>query len=152
VGSGPFVEQRFDEAFGFAVCLWAADAGVAGSQSASYELVVPGALEAFAVVGQDFVELDPVAAVDGAAAVEEVERVGGCLARVELGVGEPCAVVDANEEVVPAGAAAAAVGQTCLRVAGSFDPAELFDVDVDQLTGLAAFVADHRLSELRVKA
>jgi hypothetical protein len=110
------------------------------------ELLVPGALEAFAVVGQDFVEFDPEMAVALAAAVEEVECVGGCLARVELGVGDPCAVVDADEEVVPARLAAAAVGQTCLRVAGSFDPAELFDVDVDQLARPFALVADHRLS------
>jgi len=141
-----------DEAFGFAVCLGSADAGVAWGESVLLELLVPGALEAFAVVCQDLVEFDPVAAVDGTAALEEVERVGGRLAWVELGVGEPCAVVDADEEVVPARLAAASVGQACLWVTGSFDPAELLDVDVDQLTGPGALVADHRLWEPRVEA
>jgi hypothetical protein len=132
--------------------LGTADAGVAGSESLLGELLVPAALEAFAVVGEDFLEFDPVAAVAVAAACEEVECVGGCFGRVELGVGDACSVVDADEEVVPAGAAATAVGQACLQVAGSFDPAELFDVDVYEFAGPLPLVAEHRFGCMGVEA
>jgi hypothetical protein len=148
VGADPAVEECLDEAFGFAVCLWAADAGVARGDAALF----PGALEAFAVVGEDLFDLDAVAAVEAAAAVEEVEGVGGCFGGVAGGVCEPCSVVDADEQVVPAGFAFGAVGQACVGVAGPLDAAEPFDVDVDQLAGPLPFVADHRLTHGWVEA
>jgi hypothetical protein len=112
----------------------------------------PGALEAFAVVGEDLLDLDAVAAVEAAAVVEEVEGGGGCFGGVEGGVREPCFVVDADEEVVPAGFAFGAVRPAGLRVAGSVDAAESLDVDVDQLAGPLTFVADHRLTHGWVEA
>ena len=51
VGPDPFVEQRLDQAFGFAVCLGSADPGVAWGDADGGAGLVPGALEAFAVVG-----------------------------------------------------------------------------------------------------
>ena len=50
VGAEPFVEERLDEAFGFAVCLGAADAGVAGCEADVAAAGLPAALEALAVV------------------------------------------------------------------------------------------------------
>ena len=152
VGSDPFVEQGADEAFGFAVCLGASDAGVAGCDVGVSAAFFPSALEAFAVVGQDLFDGDAVVFVEGLAVVEEVEGVGGCFGGVEGGVCEPCSVVDADEQVVPAGFAFAAVGQACVGVARSLDAAEPFDVDVDQLAGPLPFVADHRFTHGWVEA
>ena len=64
VGSDPFLEECLDEAFCFAVCLGAADAGVERFDAAFAAAVFPGALEAFAVVGEDFFGLDSVLAVE----------------------------------------------------------------------------------------
>jgi hypothetical protein len=152
VGADPAVEECLDEAFGFAVCLRSADAGVERGDAALAAALFPGALEAFAVVGEDLLDLDPVAAVEAAAAVEEVEGGGGCFGGVEGGVSEPCFVVDADEQVVPAGFAFGAVGPAGLGVAGPLDAAESLDVDVDQLAGPLAFVADHRLAHGWVEA
>jgi hypothetical protein len=130
VGADPFVEQGLDEPFGFAVCLGSADAGVAGGDPDLLAALFPGPLEAFAVVGEDFLDLDSVGVVEVAAVVEEVEGGGGCFGRVDLAVGEPGCVVDADEEVVPACFAFAAVGAAADRVARAVDAAEPFDVDV----------------------
>src|SRR5438105_14941973 len=71
---GPAVEQGADEAFGFPVCLWPVGAGaeVADAEPAAGERVnrrpVGGA-----VVGQEPLDLDPVAAVEGGRAAEEAD-------------------------------------------------------------------------------
>jgi hypothetical protein len=141
-----------DEAFGFAVCLGAADAGVQRSDAGVAAAVFPGALEAFAVVGQDLLGLDAVLAVEASAVVEEVEGVGGCLGGVEAGVGESAVVVDADKQVLPACFAFGAVGAAGLRVVGALDAPEAFDVDVQELAGPGALVADHRLGRGWVEA
>jgi len=152
VGADPFFEEGLDEAFCFAVCLGAADAGVERFDAAFAAAVFPGALEAFAVVGEDFFGLDPECLVEAAAVVEEVEGVGGCFLWVGGAVGEPCVVVDADEEVFPAGFAFGAVGPAGLWVAGPLDAPELLDVDVQELAGPFALVADHGLGRGRVEA
>jgi hypothetical protein len=146
VGSDPFVEQGADEAFGFAVCLWASDAGVAGCDVGVSAAFFPSALEAFAVVGQDLFDGDAVVFVEGLAVVEEVEGVGGCFGGVDAAVGEAAVVVDADEEVVPAGAAFRADRAAADRVVGPDDAAEFLDVDVDQLAGPVALIADDRFA------
>jgi hypothetical protein len=52
--------------------------------AAAVAAVVPAALEAGAVVGEDAFDRDPVGGVEGAALVEEGERGVGCLVRVDL--------------------------------------------------------------------
>ena len=69
-----FVFEGADEAFGFAVGLRAADTGVAGGDRELGAVLVPAAFEAFAVVGEDFVDGDAVAFVEALAVVEEGER------------------------------------------------------------------------------
>jgi hypothetical protein len=151
VGSDPFVEQGADEAFGFAVCLGASDAGVAGCDAGVSAALFPAALEAFAVVGEDFLDGDAVLVVEALAVGEEVEGVGGRFGGVDAAVGEAAVVVDADEEVVPAGAALGAGGAAGGWVVGPADPAEFLDVDVDQLAGPVAFVADDRFAAWRVE-
>jgi len=152
VGAGPFVEQGLDEAFGFAVCLRAAGAGVERLDRAAAAACFPLPLEVFAVVGQELFDRDAVLVVEAAAAVEEGERAGGCFVGVEGGVREAGVVVDADVEVVPAGLAAAAGEQAAVGVAGAFDAAEFLDVDVDELAGPVALVADDGFGGAGVEA
>ena len=58
-------------------------------------------------------------------------------------------VVDADVDELPAGAARAALPAIAGdAVADALEAAELLDVDVDQLAGLLALVAAHRLGRL----
>jgi hypothetical protein len=84
----PVFEEGADEAFGFAVGLWSADAGVAGCDRVVVAAGVPAVLEAFSVVGEDFLDFDAVLAVEALAVVEEGERGVCCLVGVDGGVGE----------------------------------------------------------------
>ena len=61
-------------------------------------------------------------------------------------------VVDADEEVVPACFAFGAARPTGQGVAGAFDAAEPFNVDVDQLARSGALVAHDGLFRLGVEA
>jgi hypothetical protein len=89
-------------------------------------------------------EPDPVLAVEALAGLEEGQRRGGRLARVEAGEAEPARVVDGGEEVEPAGLALGPLGAVAGdAMAGADDPAELLDVDVQQLARALALVADH---------
>ena len=61
-----------------------------------------------AVVGEQLLDFDPVAAVEGDGAAQEAGS-GGCLLVVEdLGVGEAAVVVDGDMNELPAGDAGAA--------------------------------------------
>src|SRR4051812_3841884 len=62
------------------------------------------------------------------------------------GEGQPRGIVDGDVEVFPAGAALAALPGAVAgdAVADAVDPAELLDVDVDQLAGVLALVTDDR--------
>jgi hypothetical protein len=91
---GPAVEEGADEAFGFAVCLWPVGAGaqVADAEGLARDGVDGGAIGG-AVVGEEALDGDAVAAVKGDGAVEEADR--GCRLFVgeDLGVGEAAVVV-----------------------------------------------------------
>jgi len=111
-----------------------------------------------AVVGEDALDLDAVAAVEGDRAVQERDR--GCcfLVSEDLGVGEAAVVVDADVDELPADRAAVAAGgvsaarpvaarraSTNAFAGAARDPAELFDVDVDELAGSRALIPDRLL-------
>src|SRR5437899_565245 len=92
---GPAVDQGADEAFGFAVCLGAARAGaeMMDAELAAGECVDRRDVGA-AVVGEDSLDGDPVAAVVGGGAAKEADR-GRCfLVSEHLGICEPAVVVD----------------------------------------------------------
>jgi len=82
---------------------------------------------------------------------EEGERRAGGLVWVEGCVGEAGVVVDADEEVVPAGATFCADRAAAGRVAAALDAAELFGVDVDQLARSRPLVADDRFGRVLVE-
>src|SRR5438270_8711120 len=96
----------------------------------------------------------------GDCATEEGDR-AGCRQLVEhLGVGEPGVVVDHHVQVLEAGRAdhpsldaavvlTAAVAEHAVPGAPNRDPAELLDVDVDELPRVAALVPVGRLERLQ---
>src|ERR671918_843841 len=104
---GPAGEERADEALCFAVRLRPSGPGaqVLDGEAATAERMdrrdVGGA-----VVGEDSLHLDPVAAVEGERSSEEADCRPRLLVREHLGVGEAAVVVDGDVDVLPADRAA----------------------------------------------
>src|SRR5918996_1722436 len=152
---GPAGEERADEALCFAVRLRPSGPGaqVLDAEAATAERMdrrdVGGA-----VIGEDSLHLDPVAAVEGERSSEEADCRPRLLVREHLGVGEAAVVVDGDVDVLPADRAAglaAFVDAAGALAAGSapadafagptFDAPQLLDVDVDELAWPRALVA-----------
>jgi hypothetical protein len=85
-----------------------------------------------------------VAAVEADELVQERGRAVACFVAVDGGEAEPGAVVDSDEQVLPAGLpfllASAVAGDAVARFQ---DPAQLLDVDMDQVARAGVLVADH---------
>ncbi|HKS78438.1 MAG TPA: hypothetical protein VJQ07_06175 [Gaiellaceae bacterium] len=137
------LEQRADQSFRFPVCLWPVRARLADGDFLLVAGVLPAAFEAGAVVGEHALDLDPVPAIEADALGEEGDCRGGGLVGVDACEGEPAGVVDRDEQVLPARETLGPFrAVACDAVAGTDDPAELLDVDVQQLAGPLALVAD----------
>jgi hypothetical protein len=101
-----------------------------------------------AVVGHDTLDNDAMRPEPGDGGVEEGH--GALLLLVGLlvgnhgGEGQPGGVVDGDVEVFPAAAALAALATAITgdAMVHTVDAAELLDVDVDQLAGMLALIAD----------
>src|SRR5918996_5184407 len=122
-GVGPAVEQGADEAFGFAVCLGPVGAGaqVLEPQLTAGDRVDDRAVGG-AVVAEDRLDPDAVAAVEGGCAAEEAGGSGCLLVGEHFGVGEAAVVVDGDVHVLVAdGGAAVAVlvGEGAVVVLGA---------------------------------
>src|SRR5258708_35084304 len=83
-----------------------------------------------------------------------LNRLSSVRLRRLIGVGAPSVVdADMNEFPAEAFAAAAPVALACAiagdAVADAIDPAELLDIDMDELAGVLALVAAHRLGRLQ---
>jgi hypothetical protein len=128
---------------------------VADAERAAGDRVDRGAVGG-AVVGQQPLDGHAVAAVEEERAAQERDRRGRLLVREHLGVGEPGAVVDRDVHELPTdlqaphalsvGASARVAAPARHPMSGAArDPAELLDVDVDQLARARALVALGRL-------
>src|SRR5512135_707905 len=117
-----------------------------------------GGAVAGAVVGQDSFDLDAVSTVVGGRPEEEANGGCGFLVGEDFGVGEAAVVVDGDVDVLPADALMAfagfvGVGGVVVLLSAiapalacsSLDPAELLDVEVDELARSGVLVADRRL-------
>src|SRR5262245_45176983 len=140
---GPFAQAGLDEPFRLAV-----GSGRVGPGALVLE---PGIVDRLAegmadigrpVVGHDPLDGDAQAGEPGDGALEEGDRAFLALVGQDLGEGEARGVVDADVEEVPADAAFPAAPVTDDAVADAVDPAQLLDVDVDELAGPLALVAD----------
>src|SRR4029450_12394079 len=156
---GPAGEQRADEAFGLAVRLRAVGtrAAVPDPERATGERVDRSAV-AGAVVGQDPLDRDPVPPVVRDGPAQEGDRGDGLLVAEHLRVGEAAVVVDRDVHVLPADrvappARAICEGALVMRVraaadalaGAALDPAELLDVEVDELARSGALEAKRLL-------
>jgi hypothetical protein len=115
---------------------------VADAEASAGECVDEAAVTG-AVIAEDSLDDDPVAAVEGDCSLEEAGG-GACpLVCEDFGVGEAAVVVDRDVDVLPAElalepplvAAALAGAVSADPVPDPRDPAELFDVDVEELAG-----------------
>ena len=95
-----------------------------------------------AVVGHDALDGDAQGGEPGDGALEEGHGTFLALVGEDLGVGEARGVVDADMQEVPADAALLAAPVAGDAVADAIDPAQLLDVDVNELARLVALVAD----------
>jgi len=81
--------------------------------------------------------------------VEESDGAAGGLIREELGEGETGVIIDGDVEELPAGARGvivlAVAGEA---MAGAHDAGELFDIAMDELTRVLAFIAAERRRRL----
>src|SRR5688572_19744847 len=151
---GPAVQECADEALCFPVGLRpvGASAKVADAQAAAGEGVDRRPV-AGAVVAEDALDADAVAAEEGNGAAEEADR-GCCLFVCQhLGVREAAEVVDGDVHVLVAdrvAPVALAVGEGAVVVllatadtpaSSALDAAELLDIDVHELAGTRALVA-----------
>ena len=143
-GVGPFAQGGLDEALGLAVGPGRVGPGAqmpeAGVGAGVAEIV---RAVGRAVVGHDALDGDAVAAEPAERAVEEGAGAGLALVGQDLAVGESGCIVDGDMEDLPAAMAAAAGAITGDAVADALDAAELLGIDVQQLAGAGALVADH---------
>src|SRR4029450_11386634 len=107
-------------------------------------------LVARAIVGHYALDLDTEAGVIGDRCLEEGDRAALLLVRHDLGEGDAGVIVDADVHVFPAEAALLTLASPVAgdAVSDLIELAELFDVDVDQLAGMLALIAPHRLGGL----
>ena len=148
VGRGiePVAQAGLDESFGLAVgsgCVrFGADVACTDLAEHGLEGVAVGIGEG--VVGHDALDGHVVSFEPLGGAAEELGRSLAALGVEDLGVGEAGMVVDADMEVLPAAATPTAAPAAADAVANAVDAAELLGVDVDELAGALAFVADDR--------
>src|SRR5215207_8870255 len=150
---GPAAEHRADEAFCFAVGLGpvGARAEVSDPLGSARDRVQSRAVGG-AVVGQQSLDMDAVTLVEADGSAQECDHRRGLLVAEDFGVGQPGRVIDRDVHELPAKAVARAVIAllgASLRakdaVPGTGDPAELLDVNVDQLAWAGTLVASGRL-------
>ena len=112
-------------------------------------------LIAAAVVGHDTGHGDAEACVIGDGGFEERDCAGGFLVRQDLGEGHARSVIDADVDELPAEpfaarpSAALTPAIACDAMSDLLEAAEFFDVEVDHLAGMGAFVPADRLRRLQ---
>src|SRR5947209_4029537 len=155
---GPAAQHRADEALCLAVGLRPVCAGaqVPDAHRSTGDRVHRRAISG-AIVGEKLLDVHPVTLEERHGAAQESDRAGGLLVAENLGVGQARAVIDRDMHVFPADGLAASALSVCAHggVAATFavyamsgtvvNPAELLDVDVDQLSGTLTLVAPGRL-------
>lgn len=146
-----------DKAFGLAIGLRSIGLGADVLETEALAGFAEGdGFVARTVVGHDPLDLDAQACVVGDRGLEEAHGAALSFVLHDLAEGDPGSIVDTDVDVFPAGSFAASP-QVALpgSIAGdamayTVELAELFDVDVDQLAGVFALIAPHRLGRFQV--
>ena len=153
MGVGPFPEGGLDEALGLAICFRGIgfgadvlDAQVPASVAECERLV------ATAIVGHHARDGDAEAFVIGYGRLEKGNGAVGRLVGLDLRERDAGMIVDADVDELPADAAAVALAGAVAGdvVADALETAELFNVDVNDLARLLAFIAARWLGRLQV--
>ena len=142
-GVGPLAGDSLDEALGLAIGLWAIGPGeaVLDAQVAAGGGEELGAVSG-AAVGEQALDLDAVVFVEGDGLAESVEGARDLFIGVERGEGEAGVVVNGDVEAFDAGTRIAVGAVAGGADAGACEAAQLLDVEVEELAGMVAFVAD----------
>jgi len=157
-GIGPFAQRGLDEALGFSIGLrrvWF------GSDVAEAELLTGVAKRvgpvAASIVGHDALDLDTQLGIPGHRRLQMGDGAVSPLVRMDLGEGKARGIVDADMNMLPSGSSglgAASVGLAgsiaCDAVSDLLEAAQLFDIEMDQLSGMGALVPSHRLGGLKL--
>jgi len=145
---GPFVEHGAVEPLRLAVGLRAIRTGdlVRRSDLGERRLKVARDDVILGPIGHDALDPDPQTSKVRGRAQHEARAGGASLIRQRLDVGIARVIIDRHVQVVVSGAASLARfglggAPELLPTAAGTDPPELFDVDMDELTGAGAFIA-----------
>jgi hypothetical protein len=138
----PAAQEGLDKAFGFAVGARAVSPGsdvleaegAAGGGKAQRDV-------AGAVIGHDADDTNATGFVPGQEASKESDGGGGSLVRQDFGVSHARGIVDADMNEFPSGSSAAVPGISGDAVADDLNASELFDVDVNELSGFFFLIA-----------
>jgi hypothetical protein len=103
------------------------------------------------IVGHHPLHFDTEGVVVGHGLLEECDCALLLFARHHLGESDPGVIVDGDVNELPADAPIVALSDAIARdaVADPVEASELFDVDVDHLARVIAFIPAHRLSRLQ---
>jgi hypothetical protein len=148
---GPFAQAGLDEALSLAIGLRGIGFGADVAQIETFAGPSEGeGLVARAIVGHYALGLDTEAGVIGDRCLEKGDRAALLLVRHDLREGDAGVIVDADVHVFPADAALITLASAVAgdAVSDLIELTELFDVDVDQLAGMLALIAPHRLGGL----
>jgi hypothetical protein len=144
-GISPLAGDGLDEAFGLAIGLRTIGFGEEVTQA---EFFAGGGEElgtvSGAAIGQDTLDVDAMRLVEGDGLVERREDAGGLLVGLERGESNAGMIVDGDVEAFDAGTRITLGAITRGPDAGAGEAAQLLDVEVEEVAGSVAFIAEDR--------
>ncbi len=144
-GVSPFSEGGLDKAFGLALGAWGVGAGKAVFDVELVEGIAEAPVSvAGAVIGKDAADGDAEAGVKGAGHEEEEDGGAMTLIGEDGGEGDAGMVIDGDVQVLPAGAASFPAAVAVDAMAGVHDAGQTLDIQVQQVSRVVVFVANHR--------
>src|SRR5690606_23736113 len=147
----PLAQAGLDEAFGLAIGARRVGPGpeMAQAKSAHQAAEALGAV-AGAVVGHDAGNPYPEAAVVAQRLKKRATGAGGALIRMQGAERYSAGIIDSHMDELPAGTVRALLAVARHAVARLAKAPQLLDVQMQQITGRRAFVAQHRWSRLQL--
>ena len=143
-GVGPFAQGGLDEALGLAVSAGGIGAGEEMAQSSRAASLSQEFRDvAGAIVGHDALDLDAQGAEVSQRGMKEFDGTVLTFIGHDAGEGDTGSIVDSDMDVFPACAADFVAAVAGDAVAGPLDASELFDIEVEELTGCRSLVAVH---------
>jgi len=151
-GIGPFTQRGLDEALGLAIGLGCIGPGADVLEAEPVAGASKGAgFVARTIVGHDPLDPDAEAGVVGERGFEEGDGAAFALILLDFGKGDAGRIINADVDVLPADATAATLFAAAAddAMADLIEPAEFFNVDVDEFAGVLTLVAAHRLGRFQ---